>query len=744
MFRIWLTSLMAREYKYIVTDKSCRYAVSDARCKKTCHFYHDAEKCKAAVETNDDKYGPYTFLIERMHVNDVDPKSRTKKGYTKLPGRKPQCAMLVTYDAHYCSGWHKGDKCVGGITRKHVKNQLGERLADTIKGKKEEIAQTHQSIEATEKQREKEGKKNQAQIVDMTKNIEALKGAIVVLKKHQATAFPQVRLNFLSVKTQSKHAGRPQDDLDRLSAWMTEHSYSALTEASNADIEKAVSKFVNDKSPQVAASLSTYSAEELSLLARAKKLVNSFTQTQYAPYANQSGEIFGILTQLLEEMRGDLKDTEDTEAKAPAVAANLLVELKTQLAEAEKMLMDKEMEAAKNVKALADAKEGIEDANTSLDADSKFLKEVIDMCGKADEMREARKKTREEEIAAISQALSMLTGDDARDMFTSTYSFLQMRAVSRRLTSRDRAAGILHAAGAKHHDAALLALSASVHLDGFEKVKKAINDMVADLKQQQADEVKHKDWCNEELHTNDMNTMEKTNEKKDLETKIDSLTSQIDTLVTEIKTAKASLAQTKVELQRANQDRVEENKAFQATIDEQRATQKLLRKVQDRLNEFYAEKAGFLQAKQHVLQKQPVPPVQFGDYKKSGGASPVITMIGNLIADAAALEKEAISDENSAQQAYEEYNAEANESMAALARSIVNKSELKATAETELEQANTDLTQANADLEELSKYAGDVHKACDFVLKNFDIRQTARGEEIEALGQALAILSGMA
>ena len=52
-----------------------------------------------------------------------------------------------------------------------------------------------------------------------------------------------------------------------------------------------------------------------------------------------------------------------------------------------------------------------------------------------------------------------------------------------------------------------------------------------------------------------------------------------------------------VELQSANMDRVEENKAFQATIDEQRATQKLLTKVQDRLNEFYAKKGAFLQGK---------------------------------------------------------------------------------------------------------------------------------------------------
>ena len=43
----------------------------------------------------------------------------------------------------------------------------------------------------------------------MTSNIEALKGAIVVLKKHQLTAFPQMKLNFLSVRSQ-KHAQNPR------------------------------------------------------------------------------------------------------------------------------------------------------------------------------------------------------------------------------------------------------------------------------------------------------------------------------------------------------------------------------------------------------------------------------------------------------------------------------------------------------------------------------------------------------
>jgi len=45
-------------------------------------------------------------------------------------------------------------------------------------------------------------------------------------------------------------------------------------------------------------------------------------------------------------------------------------------------------------------------------------------------------------------------------------------------------------------------------------------------------------------------------------------------------------------------------------------------------------------------------------------------------------------------------------------------------------------------LESLALTEQDLHGECDFVLKNFAIRQKARMDEMEAIGQAKAILSG--
>merc|ERR1719265_2076152 len=106
-------------------------------------------------------------------------------------------------------------------------------------------------------------------------------------------------------------------------------------------------------------------------------------------------------------------------------------------------------------------------------------------------------------------------------------------------------------------------------------------------------------------------------------------------------------------------------------------------------------------------------------------------MIGNLIVDAKNLEKEAISDEKDAEQAYTAFVHDTNNARSAKEQEVVDKTELKATAETEKTQAEADHKAAVGDLAKLAKYAGDLHKACDFVLKNFDIRQQGRGEEIE-------------
>merc|ERR1719310_1570243 len=113
-----------------------------------------------------------------------------------------------------------------------------------------------------------------------------------------------------------------------------------------------------------------------------------------------------------------------------------------------------------------------------------------------------------------------------------------------------------------------------------------------------------------------------------------------------------------------------------------------------------------------------------------------------IIDDAKTMEAESIRAEEDAQKAYEDFVKETNASIEAKNKDIANKSDEKAKAEGDLTEANVAKDNTLLDLEQLSNYNGELHSSCDYILKNFDVRQTARDEEVEALKQAKAILSG--
>merc|ERR1719390_212902 len=141
---------------------------------------------------------------------------------------------------------------------------------------------------------------------------------------------------------------------------------------------------------------------------------------------------------------------------------------------------------------------------------------------------------------------------------------------------RDQASRVLSSAAAKLRNPRLAALSLNVRLDSFEKGKKAIDDMVTSLMKEKADEIKQRDFCIDEFNTNQLQTEKKEREKKDLEAEIEDLEGNIKALKEAVETLKAEVAEAQVQLKRAGEDREKQNKEFQQTVSDQRATQKLL------------------------------------------------------------------------------------------------------------------------------------------------------------------------
>merc|ERR1719446_1364281 len=144
---------------------------------------------------------------------------------------------------------------------------------------------------------------------------------------------------------------------------------------------------------------------------------------------------------------------------------------------------------------------------------------------------EERQKTRQAEMEAVSKALAILSGDDAHDLFTRTFNpSLLQEGASMHSERRAQASKILSAVAHKLGNPRLATLAVRVRLDAFTRVKKAIDDMIAQLLKEKDDEIKHKDFCVDEFNSNQLQTERKTRERQDLVKKIDDLEQTIKTL----------------------------------------------------------------------------------------------------------------------------------------------------------------------------------------------------------------------
>jgi hypothetical protein len=580
------------------------------------------------------------------------------------------------------------------------------RLNTEIKNLEKEVAANQAALDKATSIRQKELAEFNAEEKDLLGSISALKAAITVLSKHHSGALLQVpRSHVLGIAATLQHE--------------MQHHSAMLNEVLTPSQRRVVGAFVQAPEDYFDAA-------------------PTFKQS----YAPQSGEIFGILRQMRETFEANLSASQKEELANQAAYEDLKAAKEEQIAAGQTQIDTKTQELATTDEKNAQAKEDIDDTRASLSADEQFLMMLKEKCQMTDKEWEERQKTRQLEMEACSKALAVLSGDDAHDLFTKTFNpALVQKATVLYSDRRSKASKLISRVAQKYHHPGLATLAVQVRLDAFTRVKKAIDDMIAQLLVENSDEIKHKDFCVDEFNSNQLQTEKREREKQDLSAKIEDLEMAIAELAKAIETLKAEITEMQVQLKRAGEDREKENKEFQTTVADQRETQKLLQAALGILQDFYGKQktASFVQRQEPA---GPPPPPGFEAYKKNAASGGVMGMIQQIINDAKAMEAETIRSEEDAQKAYEDFVKETNASIEAKSKDIINKSEVKAKKEASLVEAKEEKESVMVELEQLSNYNAELHSSCDFIMKNFELRQTARDEEVEALRQAKAILSG--
>jgi len=474
--------------------------------------------------------------------------------------------------------------------------------------------------------------------------------------------------------------------------------------------------------------------------------VMSFLQQPVAAqsYASQSGAIFGILKGMKESFETNLETSRKDESTAASEYGMLKTAKNKEVTAANDQIDANTNELAETKVKLSNDKESLEDTRAALAADTAFLDDLKSKCASMDKQWEARSKMRNDEITAVSETIKILDDDEAHDTFSRSLGFVQRKTSKADVALRRRVSDFLRAQGSKLHSPKLSALAVSVKQDDiFAKVKKNMEDLVANLKVTQEEEVKERDFCVEELNTNEDQTTAAKNKKEDLEQRIEDLKVMIESATEEIARAKQEIHETHVAMKQAGGNRAAENKEFQMTVADQRATQGILKKALDRLAEFYKSKAALLQrSRQEPGAAAPEAPAGFGEYQKAGGSTGAMGLLEMIVKESAATEKQAIEDEQEAQSDYEVFRKESFSSINALTAEITDKTEQLAKADGKKTLAETDLANTQDDIYNLGDYKLELHRRCDYLLDNFDVRQSSRAGEVDSLEEGMAMFSG--
>lgn len=453
-------------------------------------------------------------------------------------------------------------------------------------------------------------------------------------------------------------------------------------------------------------------------------------------YAPQSGEIFGILRQMKETFESNLAALQKEHAGSQKASEELQAAKLVEIDAGKDQLSTKTSERTETDSKLVADKGSLKDTRNSLTADEQFLLMLKEKCQMTDNEWEERQKTRQQEMEAVSKALSILSTDDAHNTFTRTFTFVQ-KSTTTRVGRRNQASKLLAVAADKLKSPRLSALALKVRLDAFVRVKKAIDDMIAQLSQQKDDESTKRDFCIDAFNENKVQVEQKDAEKKTLVQKKATLASNIESLNTEIGTLQDEIAEINKEMKKAGEDRDLANKENRRSIADHRATQKLLQAALKSLQEFYNKGAAMLQRSDAAP-----PPPGFERYENNAASGNVMQLLQTIMRDSKQLEAELARNDGEEQTAYEAVVKDSNLSIEEKRQGIDRKSKDKATSEADFVEAKQDIEANRVDVEDLSNQHNELEQNCDFLLENFDHRQTALTDEVEALRQAKAILSG--
>lgn len=630
-------------------------------------------------------------------------------------------------------------------------SQLEQQIADLDSGKTElttervdlekEIKTLKEDQESASNQRAKDKADFEKAETDMKLAIEALKKAIEVLE----------------TATKAKKDGSLLNIRAQVSQRMIEQGLAGLerqativnraVELGNRMLDKADASFLRRL---LTGDVPTVDWKKLNRKATFKM-----------SYKARSVKIQETLASMLKTFETNLKDAQEKEADDIKTFDTLMGTKGDQLKATEADYAEMSVENGAKALSREEASNEKDDLTKQIESDQKFIQETQDSLNTKKAEWKARKELRAGELSAISQAISILHSDDARDLFKKSFKsqgYLLVQETDGLTTEVERvlrlskASAVLTNLASVTKDDRLLAI-APFSANETAVIKPAINaiDMlIAKLKDDETADLQKKEQCEAERASDTREAILKArliDEKTDA---ITGLNQNIEELDKSIAVTAANMEATQKELDEATAIRKAENAEYLKSLKEDQDAAALVKEARGILQDFYTKnKLMLAQVKQPVAPvageaPPPPPPTWEGAYMGATSDSTGILAILQMVLED--IEKDiskAKSEEKAANAEYLDFKQLSTDEIKSDTQTITSLKERKA--DKVLDKSDTTKERATAKgtlTAFLSAIAAKASGGCDYFAVNYKLRVENRQIELDGLTKAKAYLQG--
>jgi hypothetical protein len=489
-------------------------------------------------------------------------------------------------------------------------------------------------------------------------------------------------------------------------------------------------------------------------------------------YEFHAGDILGTLSELKTSFGQKKSDLQSEEEAAAAAFETASTAKRDEITSGKETLATKEGLLSDDSASLAEIQGEISESTALLHDDRQYLKDLTEQCERKANEWDQRSGMRKQELAAISQALEILTTasakaeetgaggrsepvgalqlaivDDLDDSNWATFIQRDVRrasesseALEESLKPRNRIIALLKASASDLKSPDLTFLAMKIAEDPFAKVKVLIQQLIQRLLAESKNEASHKGWCDTELGKASHSRDSRHQDVVSLTAAIEELEARKAKLLTEKDELNAQILELTSSLTNATNDRADEKANNDATIKAANEGLTAIKQAITVLKDFYKMGAKAL------IQASPVDEDSPGagfDGSYQGNQAQGQGIIGMLETIQSDFERTLSETDAAETQSYRDFVAFSKETKAS-----------KAAKETGLTNCEADLVQTAADLstrlldlqqnQELLdtslKALEALRPACIDTGMSFEERTQRREAEISALKGALCTL----